>query len=77
MDPKQVLLPPMHIKLGLMKQFVKVLPRKGDGSTYLCRKFPGPSDAKIKEGVFVGPDIRKLMNDENVKGCLGEAEKDA
>ena len=44
---------------------------------YLCRKFPGLSDAKIKEEVFVGPDIRKLMNDENFESSLGEAEKDA
>jgi hypothetical protein len=28
-DPKKVLLPPLHIKLGLMKQFVKALPKEG------------------------------------------------
>lgn len=27
--------------------------------------------------MFVGPDIRKLMKDENFENCLGEAEKDA
>jgi hypothetical protein len=27
-DPMNVLLPPLHIKLGLMKQFVKALPKK-------------------------------------------------
>ena len=75
-DPKKVLLPPLHIKLGSVEQFVKALPREGEGFTYLCRKFPGLSDAKIKEGVFVGPDIRKLMKDENFEDCLGEAEKD-
>ena len=75
MDPRKVLLPPLHIKLGLMKQFVKALPWEGEGFTYLCRKFPGLSDAKIKEGVFVGPDIRKLMKDENLETCLGEAKK--
>jgi hypothetical protein len=26
-DPKKILLPPLHIKLGLMKQFVKALPK--------------------------------------------------
>ena len=60
-----------------MKHFVKALPQEGDTFTYLCRKFPGLSHAKIKEGVFVAPDIRKLMNDENFESCLGEAEKDA
>jgi len=47
-DPKGILLPPLHIKLGLMKQFVKALPQNVDGFKYLCSKFPGLSDAKIK-----------------------------
>ena len=34
-------------------------------------------DAKIKEGVFVGPNTRKLMNDENFDSSLAKAEKDA
>jgi hypothetical protein len=42
------------MKLGLMKQFVKALANQGEYFTYL-------SEAKLKEGVFVGPDIRKLM----------------
>ena len=75
-DAKKVQLPPLHIKLGLMKQFAKALPREGDGFTYLCRKFHDVSDTKIREGLFVGPNIRKLMNDENFDSCLGEAEKD-
>ncbi|GBN07239.1 hypothetical protein AVEN_62713-1 [Araneus ventricosus] len=29
-DPKKVLLPPLHIRLGLMKQFVKALPKEGE-----------------------------------------------
>ncbi|CAF4861033.1 unnamed protein product [Pieris macdunnoughi] len=45
--PHKVLLPPRHIKLGLMKQF----------------EFPGLSEATLKEGVSVGPDIRRLMTD--------------
>ena len=31
-DPKKVLLPPLHIKLGMIKQFVKALLK--DGQTY-------------------------------------------
>jgi hypothetical protein len=30
---------------------------------YLAEKFPPLSKAKIKEGVFVGPQIRKLFRD--------------
>ena len=35
-DPKKVLLPPLHIKLGLMKKFVKALPKEGETFKYLC-----------------------------------------
>ncbi|GBO40623.1 hypothetical protein AVEN_222905-1 [Araneus ventricosus] len=40
-DPKKVLLPPLHIKLGLMKHFVKALPKEGECFEYLCDQFPG------------------------------------
>ena len=59
-DPSKVLLPPLHIKLGLMKQFVKALSKDGECLKYLCNKFSGLSETKLKEHVFVGPDIRKL-----------------
>ncbi|GBM47997.1 hypothetical protein AVEN_34334-1 [Araneus ventricosus] len=48
-----------------MKQFVKALPKEGECFKYLCDQFPGLSEEKLKEGVFVGPDIRKMMKDEN------------
>ncbi|GBN05118.1 hypothetical protein AVEN_132104-1 [Araneus ventricosus] len=48
-----------------MKQFVKTLPKEGECFKYLCDQFPSLSEAKLKEGVFVGPDIRKMMKDEN------------
>lgn len=62
-DQKLVLLPPFHIKLGLMKQFVKALNKEGDCFKYLCEKFPALSEAKLKEGIFVGPQIRTLKFD--------------
>ncbi|GBN94854.1 hypothetical protein AVEN_111189-1 [Araneus ventricosus] len=33
--------------------------------------------AKVKEGVFVGPDIRKLMKDEKFEACMAKVEKEA
>lgn len=60
-EPENIILPPLHIKLGIMKQFVKALPKDGPAFLYLKTVFPKLSDAKIKEGVFTGPDIRKLM----------------
>ena len=63
-DPQKVYLPPLHIKLGLMKNFVKAMDTKRKGFLYLKEKFGNvPSDAKLKAGVFVGPQIRQLISD--------------
>jgi hypothetical protein len=32
--------------------------------TYLRENFPRVSEAKLKEGIFIGPQIRDLMKDE-------------
>lgn len=62
-DSSKVLLPPLHIKLGLMKNLVKAMDKTGAGFLYLKERFPKLSDAKLKEGIFVGPQIRMLLND--------------
>jgi len=56
-NSNRVLLPPLHIKLGLMKQFVKALKKEGECYQYLQQQFPKLSEAKIKEGVFDGSQI--------------------
>ncbi|GBO10313.1 hypothetical protein AVEN_154387-1 [Araneus ventricosus] len=48
-----------------MKQFVKASSKESECLKYLCEQFSGLSEVKLKEGVFVGPDIRKMMKDEN------------
>jgi len=55
-----VLLPPLHIKLGLMKQFLN---RESDCFAYLCEKFPVLSTEKLRARIFDGPQIRRLMQD--------------
>ncbi|GBM52064.1 hypothetical protein AVEN_23295-1 [Araneus ventricosus] len=37
---RKILLPPLHIKLGLMKNFVKAMDCGGSGFQYLSLKFP-------------------------------------
>ena len=69
-DATKVLLPPMHIKLGLIKNFVKALKQDGAGIRYIKSKFQRISDAKIKEGIFVGPQIRELMIDSKFDAYL-------
>lgn len=70
-DPQKVYLPPLHIKLGLMKNFVKAIPHDSPAFEYLKRKFGADkTDAKLKAGIFVGPEIRELIKDEEFKNTL-------
>ena len=66
----KVLLPPLHIKLGLMKNFVKALHKNGAAFQHLSTVFPGLSAAKIKEGMFVGPQIREVLKDTDFEELL-------
>jgi hypothetical protein len=60
---EKINLPPLHIKLGLLKNFVKSMDKTSCGFEYVRNKLPNVSDAKIKEGIFIGPLIRELMQD--------------
>ena len=71
-DP--IILPPLHIKLSLMKQFVKALDRDGACFSYICSQFPSLSNEKLKAGIFDGPQIRKLIKDENFLSHMTEVE---
>ena len=62
-EPNKIKLPPLHIKLGLMKNFVEAMERKGRGFTFLQQKFPRVSFEKLKAGIFDGPQIQKLMKE--------------
>ena len=39
--------------------------------------FPNVSDTKIKEGIFIGPQIRELMQDKQLDEDLNETERNA
>ena len=62
-DRKNIILPPLHIKLGLIKQFVKAFDCSGDCFEYICSTFPGLSYKK-KAGIFDEPQIRTLLRDQ-------------
>jgi hypothetical protein len=49
----------------------------GSGFMYLEHKFPRLSDAKMKEGIFVGPHIRELIKGEQFEEQLNEVGKAA
>jgi hypothetical protein len=73
-NPRDVYLPPPHIKLGLMKIFVKALGTDGQAFTYLRNKFPKLSEAEVKQGIFIGPQIRDIMQDPDFHGSLSDTE---
>jgi hypothetical protein len=56
---------------------VKALQRDGNCFKYLCSKFSGLSEAKLKEGIFVGPDTRKLISDEMFETAMLNVEREA
>ena len=60
-----------------MKQFVKALDHHKPAFQYLKNKFPKISDAKIKEGIFVRPQIRELMLDEKFAATMDNHERTA
>jgi hypothetical protein len=72
---RKILLPSLHLKLGLMKNYVKAMNQEEAAFTYLCEKFPRLSGAKLKEGVFIGPQIRDLLKDEYFDTVLQGDEK--
>jgi hypothetical protein len=60
-----------------MKQFVKALPKTGNCFKYIYKNLSDLSEAKQEEGVFVGPDIRKLMFDKDFLLTMTEVKREA
>ena len=63
---------PLHIKLGIMKQFVKALNKDGDSFKYICTKFSGSTIEKLKAGIAYVPQIRTLINDRDFLNSMNE-----
>lgn len=72
-----IILPPLHIKLGLVKNFIKALDKEGEAFSYLRTIFQNLSLAKISEGVLDGPQIRKLLANTQFETFLSSDEKAA
>lgn len=70
----RIILPPLHIKLGIMKQFVKALDKNGNCFSYICHKFPQLTMEKIKAGIFDGPQIRQLTKDTEFRNSMTKLE---
>lgn len=72
---EKIILPPLHIKLGLFTNFVKRLPEAA--IDYLKNKFPRITPSKIEAGIFDGTQIRALYDDIAFNECLGAAHLEA
>ena len=53
----KIMFPSLHIKLDIMKQFVKALEKDGDRFKYIFIKFPGQTIEKLRAGIFDRPQI--------------------
>ena len=76
-DRHKILLPPLHIKLGLIKQFTKALDKDGSCFSYLCHVFPGLSIEKLKGGIFDGPQVRQLIRNPEFEKSMTKLELEA
>jgi hypothetical protein len=74
-EPSKILLPSMHLKLGLMENFVNAINQGAAAFTYLREKFSRLNEAKFKGGIFIGPQIRHLIKDEYFDKLLQGDEK--
>ena len=54
-EPKNVSLPHLHIKLGLMKRIMKAFYKEGECFAYSCKKPPKLSYEKLRAVIFNGP----------------------
>ena len=72
-----MILPTLHIKLDLMKQFVKALNKENACFKYIREKLPNLNAENATEDVFVGPQIRKLTNDLQFLSTMTNVEKKA
>ena len=65
----------LHIKLGLIKQFVKALNKEDACFKYIREKFSYMNAEKVKESMFVGPQVRKLIKDAQFLSTTTDAKK--
>jgi hypothetical protein len=63
------------MKLGIIKYFVKAIEQTGPSFSYFVKKFSEINAANLNEAVFTGPQIRKLLRNEQSDGILCRKQK--
>ena len=75
--PRKILLPPLHIRLGLIKQFAKQLAPEGNALKHIQEQFPKLAEAKVKAGVLVGSQVKRLNDSHSFLQKLSDVERAA
>ena len=73
----KILFSPLHIKLGLIKQFTKAHDKDGHCFAYMCHAFSGLTIEKLKAGIFDGPQIRQLIRYSDFEVLMNQVELEA
>ena len=76
-ERSKILFSPLHIKLGLAKQFVKALKPTSRAFHHFRQMFPTISEAKVKGGIFVGPQIRRMLASEELDEQIFDLDRNA
>ena len=74
---EKILLPTIHIELGLAKQLVKALKSDSEAFKHVQTMFPKLSQAKVKGGIFTGSQIRQMLGSKELEGKMTALERDA
>ena len=64
-NKSKIFWPLLYMKLGLIKICVKGMGKESERFAYLRQKFPKISEAKMKEGIFIGSQITQLFEDQD------------
>jgi hypothetical protein len=72
---EKILLPPLHIKLALLKQFVNALDPNSAALHHIRKMFPHLSDVKVKDGIFSGPQIRVMLASRDLEQTITVVER--
>lgn len=76
MPRNKIIFPSLHIKLGQMKQYLKVLDKGKHCFRYLCSAFHGLSEEKLKAGIFDGPKTGKMTRDKDFTASVTTIDKE-
>ena len=71
------MLPTLHIKLGLAKQFIKALKSDSKALNHEQTMFPKLLEAKVKGGIFTAPQIRQMLGSKELEDKMTALEKEA